>query len=111
MQKELKRKIMNLPPRRTVAADPSKLADIGEGQPELLEHMFPFSEVPRMTFTGKVYEQIDGEVVEFDFDKRRSDPLVISDTTFRDGQQARPPYTPRPRSSRSMSPQEVPTTG
>ena len=95
MQNELKQKIMNLPRLRAVEADPAELADISEGAPELLEGMFPFSEVPQMTFTGKAYEQIDGELVEFDFDRRRTDPLVISDTTFRDGQQARPPYTPQ----------------
>ena len=95
MDRELKRTIMGLPPRRTVTADPSALAQIPEGQPDLLEDVFPFTEVPQMTFTGKGYEEIDGELVEFDFDKRKTDPLVLSDTTFRDGQQARPPYTPQ----------------
>lgn len=93
MERELKEKIMNLPPRRTVAADPAALADIEEGQPDLLESMFPFTEVPQAVFVGKSYEQMDGELVEFDFEKRKSHPLVLSDTTFRDGQQARPPYT------------------
>jgi len=50
-------------------------------EPNLLREVFPYSEVPRMVFDG------------------RSVPLepardfFITDTTFRDGQQARPPYT------------------
>ena len=95
MQKELKKKIMALPPRRTVAADPAALADIEEGQPDLLEKVFPFTQVPKAVFVGQAYEEIDGEVVKFDFEKRKNDPLVLTDTTFRDGQQARPPYTPQ----------------
>ncbi len=93
MQKDLKDKIMNLPPTRTVAADPAALAGIEEGVPDLLERVFPFTEVPQTVFAGRAYEEIDGELVEFDFEERRRDPLVLSDTTFRDGQQARPPYT------------------
>jgi len=95
MELELKRKIMELAPLREVKADPAALADIEEGEPNLLESIFPHTEVPQVTFTGKVYEEIDGEVVEFDFDERKKAPLFISDTTFRDGQQARPPYTPQ----------------
>ncbi len=94
MQKELKQKIMGLPTLRTVDANPAELAAIGDGEPELLEEMFPFDEVPQVFFKGKVIEEIDGDMVEFDFDERRKAPLIISDTTFRDGQQARPPYTP-----------------
>ncbi|MCD6416571.1 MAG: 2-isopropylmalate synthase [Planctomycetes bacterium] len=94
MDKELKRKILNLPTTREVKADPSALAHISEGKPDLLESIFPFTEVPQAVMTGKAYEEIDGELVEFDFAKRTQAPLVLSDTTFRDGQQARPPYTP-----------------
>ncbi len=93
MERELKKKIMDLPIRRQVAVDPAALADIAEGSPDLLEATFPFVEVPRSIFEGKAYEQIDGKIVEFDFEARKADPLVLSDTTFRDGQQARPPYT------------------
>jgi isopropylmalate/homocitrate/citramalate synthase len=93
MERALKEKIMNLPPSRTVDVDVAALADVEEGTPDLLESMFPFSNVPQAAFSGKAYERIDGELVEFDFDTRRSEPLVLSDTTFRDGQQARPPYT------------------
>ncbi|MFO7957323.1 MAG: hypothetical protein R6X33_09510, partial [Candidatus Brocadiia bacterium] len=93
MNRELKNKIMDLPAAREVELDVSRLADMEEGTPELLEDIFPFSEVPQFTFSGKVYEVIDGETVEFDFEERTKNPLVLSDTTFRDGQQARPPYT------------------
>ena len=94
MKKDLKQRIMGLSPTRTVDADPSVLAQIGEGEPDLLESVFPFTEVPKAAFDGVAYEEIDGELVKFDFEQRKSEPLVLSDTTFRDGQQARPPYTP-----------------
>ena len=93
MDKDLKARIADLPPTRTVPVDPAALADIGEGQPDLLERMFPFTEVPQAVFVGKVYEEVDGELLGFDLEKRKADPLVLTDTTFRDGQQARPPYT------------------
>ncbi len=61
--------------------------------PNLLEDIFPHSLPPRIIFTGKIYEEIDGEVVEFDPKEALERDLHITDTTFRDGQQARPPYT------------------
>jgi len=93
MDKELKGKILRLQPKRRVGIDVSELVDIVEGTPNLLEETFPYVDVPRVEFSGKVYEEIDGEAVEFDFDRRKQAPLIISDTTFRDGQQARPPYS------------------
>jgi isopropylmalate/homocitrate/citramalate synthase len=61
------------------AVDPFPLLDIQE--PNLYRNVFPYEEVCRVTFDNKfVY----------------SDPaeeIFITDTTFRDGQQARPPYT------------------
>jgi isopropylmalate/homocitrate/citramalate synthase len=36
---------------------------------------------------------IDGEAVEFKFNDVKKRDIVVTDTTFRDGQQARPPYT------------------
>ncbi|MFP4056990.1 MAG: 2-isopropylmalate synthase [Candidatus Brocadiia bacterium] len=62
-------------------------------QPQLLEEMFPYSLPPRVVFEGKVYEEIDGQVVEFDPRSMLTRDICITDTTFRDGQQARPPYT------------------
>ncbi len=56
-----------------------RLIDVPE--PNLMRDVFPYSEVPRI-----------------DFDHRYVVPtpckeMLITDTTFRDGQQARPPYT------------------
>ncbi len=95
MNSELRRKVMDIPASREVNADLDAIVDIAEGEPNLLEKVFPFTEVPAMAFEGKAIEVIDGEQVEFDFTERKSGPLVLSDTTFRDGQQARPPYTRR----------------
>ena len=49
--------------------------------PQLFREQFPYSEVPRILF--------DGVTVPMDF----PDKIWITDTTFRDGQQARPPYS------------------
>jgi len=40
-----------------------------------------------------VVEHIDGKAVEFDPQSLKTRDIHITDTTFRDGQQARPPYT------------------
>ena len=55
------------------------LVDVTE--PNLLRHEFPYSGVPKITF--------DGKLLPIDLPKE----YWITDTTFRDGQQARPPYT------------------
>ncbi len=57
-----------------------KLADVNE--PNLYRDTFPYSEFPRVSFTD---QGVDMEM---------PDDIWITDTTFRDGQQARPPYTP-----------------
>jgi isopropylmalate/homocitrate/citramalate synthase len=62
-------------------------------RPNLLEDIFPYSMPPRIRLEGPVIENIDGEPVEFDFGAVEDRPILISDTTFRDGQQAMPPYT------------------
>ena len=56
-----------------------ELVDVAE--PNLLRKIFPYDAVPRIVFDG-VIETLD-PAPEF----------FITDTTFRDGQQARPPYT------------------
>jgi isopropylmalate/homocitrate/citramalate synthase len=61
--------------------------------PNLLEEIFPYNLPPLIRFKGPVIEYIDDEPVEFDFASVKDRELVITDTTFRDGQQARPPYT------------------
>jgi isopropylmalate/homocitrate/citramalate synthase len=56
------------------------LADIRE--PNLYRDIFPYDEFPRTSF--------DSQGVEMELPEK----VWITDTTFRDGQQARPPYTP-----------------
>jgi len=62
-------------------------------EPNLLEEMYPHTEVPRIFFDQPVTEVIDGQKMTVDFNAIRSREIVITDTTFRDGQQSRPPYT------------------
>jgi len=62
-------------------------------EPNLLEDVFPYSLPPMIHLEGPVVEYIDGEPVEFNFGATKDREILISDTTFRDGQQARPPYT------------------
>ena len=51
-------------------------------RPNLFRENFPYTEFPKVTFEDKT--------VGLDI----CDEMWITDTTFRDGQQARPPYTP-----------------
>jgi isopropylmalate/homocitrate/citramalate synthase len=51
-------------------------------KPNLYRQMFPYTEFPKVVF--------DDRKVRYDI----PDKIWITDTTFRDGQQARPPYTP-----------------
>jgi isopropylmalate/homocitrate/citramalate synthase len=60
--------------------DEIKLADID--RPELYRNQFPYTEFPKVEFDD---QRIPLEIPE---------KIWITDTTFRDGQQARPPYTP-----------------
>lgn len=57
-----------------------KLMDVGK--PNLYRDVFPYTEFPKVIF--------DNQTVEYDIPEK----IWITDTTFRDGQQARPPYTP-----------------
>jgi isopropylmalate/homocitrate/citramalate synthase len=50
-------------------------------QPNLLREVFPYDQVSRVDF--------DHKLIPLD----PAEEMVITDTTFRDGQQARPPYT------------------
>jgi isopropylmalate/homocitrate/citramalate synthase len=58
----------------------SKIEDVNK--PNLFRDIFPYTEFPKMVFDGKPVEQ---DIPE---------NIWITDTTFRDGQQARPPYSP-----------------
>jgi isopropylmalate/homocitrate/citramalate synthase len=57
-----------------------ELVDIEK--PNLYRETFPYTEFPKVIF--------DNKTVEYNL----PDKIWITDTTFRDGQQARPPYTP-----------------
>ena len=57
-----------------------KLVDVGK--PNLYRETFPYSEFPRVIFDKK---KVNYEIPE---------NIWITDTTFRDGQQARPPFKP-----------------
>ena len=50
-------------------------------QPNLLRDLFSYHEVPKISFDHKIYPLNPAE------------EMFITDTTFRDGQQARPPYS------------------
>ena len=62
-------------------------------KPNLFEDIFGHDSVPRITFDGKMYEEINGKLVHFDPADMLARDIHITDTTFRDGQQARPPYS------------------
>jgi len=62
-------------------------------EPNLLDRTFDYDLPPLVHFDGPIVEYIDGKPVEFDPGTLKSRDIVITDTTFRDGQQARPPYT------------------
>ena len=67
------------------------LQDVAE--PNLLNDVFPHVMVPRIRFDSHIFEEIDGQVLSFDPAERVQQDLHLTDTTFRDGQQSRPPYT------------------
>jgi len=62
-------------------------------EPNLLEETFDYDLPPLIRFDGPIVEHIDGKAVEFDPEEVKTRDIVITDTTFRDGQQARPPYS------------------
>ena len=62
-------------------------------EPNLLEETFDYSLPPLIRFDGPMVEYIDGKPVKFDPTTVKTRDIFITDTTFRDGQQARPPYT------------------
>ncbi|MFO8013547.1 MAG: histone-lysine N-methyltransferase, partial [Phycisphaerae bacterium] len=70
---------------------PHPLQDTTE--PNLVQDTYPYDLPPLIHFDGPVTEVIDGEAVTFDFRTVADRDIAITDTTFRDGQQARPPYT------------------
>ena len=63
-----------------MAGKKPKLVDVEK--PNLYRETFPYTEFPKVIF--------DNQTVEYDIPEK----IWITDTTFRDGQQSRPPYTP-----------------
>lgn len=66
---------------------------INTTEPNLLDETFDYDMPPLVRFDGPLVEHIDGQAVEFDPNSVKTRDINITDTTFRDGQQARPPYT------------------
>jgi isopropylmalate/homocitrate/citramalate synthase len=66
---------------------------VNTAEPNLLEGTFDYSLPPLIKFEGPIVEYIDGKPVEFDPRSLRDKDIYITDTTFRDGQQSRPPYS------------------
>jgi citrate (Re)-synthase len=63
-------------------------------EPNLLEDTFDYGMPPLIKFEKTpVIEHINGQPITFDFNSAKTRDIFITDTTFRDGQQARPPYT------------------
>lgn len=68
---------------KEVLSRPTPIFQLIEAEePELLRNIFPYDKVPRIPFD---YKMVPIEP---------ADEIWITDTTFRDGQQAQPPYTP-----------------
>ncbi len=62
-------------------------------EPNLLEDVFDYNLPPKIRFDGPMIEYIDGKEVQFDPNSAKARDIFVTDTTFRDGQQARPPYS------------------
>jgi isopropylmalate/homocitrate/citramalate synthase len=75
----------------TPLPEPMELLNVDE--PNFLEDIFRYDQVPRITFEGKIYEEINGSLVKFDPGDLLRRDIHITDTTFRDGQQGRTPYS------------------
>jgi isopropylmalate/homocitrate/citramalate synthase len=62
--------------------------------PNYIEDTFDYNLPPLIKLEDyPVVEYVDGQPVEFVFNSVKDRDIVVTDTTFRDGQQARPPYT------------------
>ena len=68
-----------------------KVKEISE--PRLFSDMFPHKTPPHIVFDTTIQEELDGDIHEIHPMEIKERDICITDTTFRDGQQARPPYT------------------
>ncbi len=66
---------------------------VDAAEPNLIERTFNYDLPPLVRFDGPILEVIDGKPVEFDPKAIAARDIFVTDTTFRDGQQAQPPYT------------------
>jgi isopropylmalate/homocitrate/citramalate synthase len=71
--------------------EPAPLQEVAS--PRLFEDVFPHTEPPRIPLDGVVTATINGKGYSADLATVKDRNLFITDTTFRDGQQARAPYT------------------
>ena len=62
-------------------------------KPNLLLDIFPHDLPPRIVFDGPLVEQLNGQIFTVNPADIKDRDIHITDTTFRDGQQSRPPYT------------------
>lgn len=62
-------------------------------EPNLIRDNFPYTLPPLIIFEGPMIETIDGREICFDPAGVKIRDVHITDTTFRDGQQSRPPYS------------------
>jgi len=61
--------------------------------PNMFEDMFPHVMPPHVVFDSPITETVCGKTYTIDPSKMKDRDIHITDTTFRDGQQSRPPYT------------------
>ena len=69
----------------------AKMKEVSE--PVLFTDVFPHSMPPHIVFEDSIHEELDGETYTIHPIEIKQRDIHITDTTFRDGQQARPPYT------------------
>ena len=62
-------------------------------EPNLFDDIFSHKMPPLIVFDESITEQMDGQVFIVDPSELQNRDIHITDTTFRDGQQSRPPYT------------------
>jgi isopropylmalate/homocitrate/citramalate synthase len=68
-----------------------ELQDVSD--PNLMKDIFPYTRPPAIRFEAPIKETIEGKEVVFDPEDVLTRDIHVTDTSFRDGQQARPPYT------------------
>jgi isopropylmalate/homocitrate/citramalate synthase len=62
-------------------------------EPLLFEDTFPYTIPPLIRFDGPIKETVDEKERVFDPRQAGARDIHVTDTTFRDGQQSRPPYS------------------